>query len=145
MRDLISSILLLGGVAFVVLAGVGLQRFPDIFARMHAATKAATLGLLLVLAGVALQLSSPGDVAKLMLVAILMFVTAPVGAHMVGRAAYRSGTELSSETSVDELAESRSEKDKTGSSRLQDVGEDRGQSQEADETDDVGDRRQKDR
>lgn len=129
----------------MVLAGVGLQRFPDIFARMHAATKAATLGLLLVLAGVALQLSSPGDVAKLMLVAILMFVTAPVGAHMVGRAAYRSGTELSSETSVDELAESRSEKDKTSSSRLQDVGEDRGQSQEADETDDVGDRRQKDR
>lgn len=107
MRDLVSSILLLGGVAFVILAGIGLQRFPDIFARMHAATKAATLGLLLVLAGTALQLRSPGDVAKLMLVAILMFVTAPVGAHMVGRAAYRSGDELSPDTSIDELAESR--------------------------------------
>lgn len=106
MRDLISFVLLLAGVAFVLLAGIGLQKFPDVFARMHAATKAATLGLLLVLAGVALQLRSPGDIAKLVLVAILMFVTAPVGAHMVGRAAYRAGNELSPDTSVDELGES---------------------------------------
>ncbi|HVL50972.1 MAG TPA: monovalent cation/H(+) antiporter subunit G [Actinomycetota bacterium] len=105
MREILASILLLSGVAFVLLAGIGLQRFPDVFARMHAATKAATLGLLLVLAGTALQLSSPGDVAKLVLVAGLMFVTAPVGAHMVGRAAYRAGNELSPETSVDELAD----------------------------------------
>lgn len=105
MRDLLSAVLLLSGVVLMLLAGIGLQRFPDVFARMHAATKAATLGLLLVLAGVALQLDSPGDVAKLVLVAILMFVTAPVGAHMIGRAAYRAGNELSPETSVDELAE----------------------------------------
>ena len=105
MREILASILLLSGVAFVLLAGIGLQRFPDVFARMHAATKAATLGLLLVLAGTALQLRSPGDVAKLVLVAGLMFVTAPVGAHMVGRAAYRAGNELSPETSVDELAD----------------------------------------
>jgi len=105
MREILASILLLSGVAFVLLAGIGLQRFPDVFARMHAATKAATLGLLLVLAGTALQLRSPGDVAKLVLVAGLMFVTAPVGAHMVGRAAYRAGNELSPDTSVDELAD----------------------------------------
>ncbi|CAN5899395.1 monovalent cation/H(+) antiporter subunit G [soil metagenome] len=105
MRDAVSSALLLSGVVLVLLAGIGLQRFPDVFARMHAATKAATLGLLLVLAGVALQLRSPGDMAKLVLVAILMFVTAPVGAHMIGRAAYREGNELSPDTSIDELAE----------------------------------------
>ena len=104
MRDIAASVLLLSGVAFVLLAAIGLQRFPDVFARMHAATKAATLGLVLVLGGTGLRVESAGDVSKLALVGILMFVTAPIGAHMVGRAAYRSGTELNPNTVIDELA-----------------------------------------
>ena len=104
MRDIAASALLLSGVAFVLLAAIGLQRFPDVFARMHAATKAATLGLILVLGGTGLRVESAGDVSKLALVGILMFVTAPIGAHMVGRAAYRSGTELNPNTVIDELA-----------------------------------------
>lgn len=106
--DTVAAVLLLTGVSLTVLAGIGLQRFPDVFARMHAATKPATLGLALALAGTALRMERPGDIAKLVLVIILQFVTAPVGAHMVGRAAYRAGTELSPETVVDELAEARS-------------------------------------
>ena len=104
MGDAIASLLLLAGSVLAVLAGVGLHRFPDVFARMHAATKPATLGLVLLLAGAALRAGSPGDVAKLALVVGLQFLTAPVGAHMIGRAAYRAGTELSPATSVDELA-----------------------------------------
>jgi multicomponent Na+:H+ antiporter subunit G len=104
MRDFAAAVLLLSGVAFVLIAAIGLQRFPDVFARMHAATKAATLGLVLVLAGTGLRVESAGDVSKLALVGILMFVTAPIGAHMVGRAAYRSGTELHPNTVIDELA-----------------------------------------
>lgn len=102
--DVVVSVLLLSGTALAVIAAIGLQRFPDVFARMHAATKPATLGLLLVLVGAAARVSDPGDVAKLLLVGLLQFLTAPVGAHMVGRAAYRAGTELSPETSIDELA-----------------------------------------
>jgi multicomponent Na+:H+ antiporter subunit G len=102
--DVAAAVLLLTGVALAVVGGIGLQRFPDVFARMHAATKPATLGLVLVLCGAALRVEDPGDVAKLLLVWALQFVTAPVGAHMVGRAAYRAGTELSPATSVDELA-----------------------------------------
>ncbi|MDQ4070609.1 MAG: monovalent cation/H(+) antiporter subunit G [Actinomycetota bacterium] len=107
MLDVVAAVLILAGVALGVVAGVGLQRFPDVFARMHAATKPATLGLVLVLAGAAVRMEDRGDVAKLLLVVILQFVAAPVGAHMIGRAAYRSGVELSRLTSVDELGRDR--------------------------------------
>jgi multicomponent Na+:H+ antiporter subunit G len=107
MTDVIAAVLILVGVALAVTAGLGLQRFPDVFARMHSATKPATLGVVLVLAGAALRVEDRGDVAKLLLVVVLQFITAPVGAHMVGRAAYRAGTELSSATSIDELARDR--------------------------------------
>ncbi len=107
MSSVIASVLLLAGVGLSVVAGLGLQRFPDVFARMHAATKPATLGLVLVLAGAALRVDDTGDVAKLLLVVALQFVTAPVGAHMIGRAAYRAGTELSPTTTCDELARDR--------------------------------------
>ncbi|HVM09405.1 MAG TPA: monovalent cation/H(+) antiporter subunit G [Acidimicrobiales bacterium] len=105
MVDVIAAALLLSGTSLAVIAGIGLHRFPDVFARMHAATKPATLGLVLVLAGAALQVDRPGAVAKLLLVLAFQFITAPVGAHMVGRAAYRAGTELSPDTVVDELAD----------------------------------------
>lgn len=100
----LSGVLMVSGAALALIAGVGLQRFDDMFARMHAATKPATLGLALVLAGAALQVPDPGDVAKLLLVVVLQFLTAPVASHLLGRAAYRSGTELSDQTTVDELA-----------------------------------------
>ena len=89
--DVLSAVLLLAGVALAVVAAIGLVRFPDVFSRMHAATKPATLGLLLIVLGAALQMDERGDAVKLLLVAAFQFVTAPVAAHMVGRAAYRSG------------------------------------------------------
>ncbi|MCC5952582.1 MAG: monovalent cation/H(+) antiporter subunit G [Acidimicrobiia bacterium] len=105
--DVASAVLILSGVALALLAGVGLQKFPDVFARMHAATKPATLGLLLILIGTSLQVSDRRDIAKLSIVILLQFITAPVGAHMVGRAAYRDGTVMSPDTAIDELATAR--------------------------------------
>ena len=102
--DIAASVLILAGVPLAVLAGVGLQRFPDVFARMHSATKPATLGLLLVLVGTAFRLDDARDIARLLLVVLLQFATVAVGSHMVGRAAYRSGQELSGDTILDELA-----------------------------------------
>lgn len=105
--EIVASAFLLGGVGFALLAAIGLQQFDDVFARIHAATKAITLGLLLVVVGASLLMDERGDIAKLVLAAALQFVTAPVAAHMIGRAAYRAGTELSERTLVDELAERR--------------------------------------
>lgn len=101
--DVVSSFLLLTGVALAVLAGLGLVRFPDVFSRMHAATKPATLGLLLVMLGAALRQDSGSNATKLLLVAAFQFLTAPVAAHMIGRAAYRSGTGDLEGLVVDEL------------------------------------------
>ena len=90
--DVLSAVLMLTGVALTVIAAVGLVRLPDLFSRMHAATKTTTLGLALVLLGAALRVENGGDAAKLLLVGAFTFLTAPVGAHVLGRSAYRAGT-----------------------------------------------------
>ncbi len=101
--DVLSAVLLLSGVALALIAGLGLVRFPDVLSRMHAATKPTTLGVLLVTVGAALQVDTGGDRVKLLLVAAFQFLTAPVAAHMIGRAAYRSGTGGLDDLVVDEL------------------------------------------
>ncbi|HVM27348.1 MAG TPA: monovalent cation/H(+) antiporter subunit G [Mycobacteriales bacterium] len=102
-EDVVSSFLLLGGVALAIIAGIGLLRFPDVFSRMHAATKPATLGLLMVCLGAALEMEDGSHRSKLLLVAAFQFLTAPVAAHMIGRAAYRSGTGALDDLVVDDL------------------------------------------
>jgi len=103
--DVLAGVMMAVGCLLAVVAAIGLQRFPDVFARMHAATKPATLGLALVLLGAALVVPDPGSRAKLVLVVVFQLLTAPVGSHLVGRAAYHAGTELSEQTVVDELAD----------------------------------------
>jgi multicomponent Na+:H+ antiporter subunit G len=102
-REVLASAALLAGVFLAVVAGVGLLRFPDVFSRMHAATKPATLGLLLVVAGGVLLAEEASNAAKLVLVAAFQFLTAPVAAHMIGRAGYRAGTGDLEGLVVDEL------------------------------------------
>jgi multicomponent Na+:H+ antiporter subunit G len=91
--DVVVAVLLLTGAGLHLVAAVGLHRLPDVFCRMHAATKPATMGLLLVLAGTSLALGDARSVTKLALVGVLQFATNPVGGHMVGRAAWRAAPE----------------------------------------------------
>lgn len=105
MVDVISAVFILAGAGLAVLAGAGLHRFEDVFARMHAATKPATLGLVLVMLGASFHVENAGDIAKLLLVVVLQFLTAPVGGHMLARAAYRTGMATSPWLTLDELAE----------------------------------------
>lgn len=100
--EVVSSFLLLLGALLTVLAAVGLIRFRDLFTRMHAATKPATLGLLLILTGTAFVMPQANTMTKLILVILLQFITAPVGAHLIGRAAFRAGIELVPDTYLDE-------------------------------------------
>lgn len=86
----LSGALLIGGALLSLAASIGLLRFPDVAARMHAATKPQVLGLLLVLSGLALRLQSGTELATLLMVAVFQMATAPVAAHMIGRAAYRA-------------------------------------------------------
>lgn len=102
--EVVAGTMMTIGAVLAVIAGLGLQRFPDVFARMHAATKPATLGMALIVGGAALLVPDVGNKAKLLLALALQFITAPVGAHLVGRSAYRAGTELAEGTATDELA-----------------------------------------
>ncbi len=97
--------LVVAGATFALLAAVGLIRFKDVLTRMHAATKPATLGLILILSGTMLVMPTTKPLAKLALVILLQFITAPVGAHLLGRAAFRTGTPLQMGTTLDEAAE----------------------------------------
>lgn len=84
------------GAALVALAGLGLLRLPDLYTRMHAVTKATTLGLALLLLGSALEAWRAGHMPLVELLIIgLVFLTNPVGAHLLARAAYLSGLPMS--------------------------------------------------
>src|SRR6478735_9275305 len=89
--DVVSAVFLLCGAFLAFAAGVGVVRFPDLLARMHAATKPQVLGLILVLIALGLRLRSWSAVGMLVLVVIFQLMTSPVAAHMVGRAGYRTG------------------------------------------------------
>jgi len=89
--EVTAAVLLLTGVALTVVAALGVARLPDVLMRMHAQTKPAVLGLLLVLAGVALDVRDAGLTGTCLLVAAFQVLTAPVGAHMIGRTAHRAG------------------------------------------------------
>jgi multicomponent Na+:H+ antiporter subunit G len=96
--------LLLG--AFMCLAGaVGLVRFADTLSRLHAATKPQTLGLILVLMGLALTLRTWAAVTTLVFVGATQFFTSPVTAQLVGRSAYRHRNVRRDLLIVDELSD----------------------------------------
>lgn len=105
MNDVIAATLLVLGSLMSLTAAVGLVRFPDVLTRMHAATKPQTVGLLLVLAGIAVHFGSWTVLAMTLLVAAFQLVTAPVAAHMVARSAYRAGMHDPRHLSRDELAD----------------------------------------
>jgi len=91
MTDVIAGTCLIVGSLLALIAGIGLVRFPDVLTRMHAATKPQTLGVLLILLGLALRVEDRSVLAVIALAAVFQLVTAPVSAHMLGRAALRAG------------------------------------------------------
>lgn len=107
--DVIGALLLLCGAFLCFAAAVGVLRFPDVLSRMHAATKPQTLGLLLVVSGVAVSLRDPRALGVLLLVAVLQLITAPVSAHLVSRTAYRSNQVRDDLLATDDLARSLSD------------------------------------
>ncbi len=103
--ELLAVVVILIGALFGALGAFGLIRLPDVYLRSHAATKSATLGVLLVLTGAFLYLLiKDGHVSvKLLLGIVFVFITSPVAGHLNGRAAYRSGVPLDQSTVRDDL------------------------------------------
>ena len=102
-QTVISVSLLLLGALLMLLAGIGLLRMPDLFLRMSATSKAATFGVILIMLATAVYFNDLGVTARAIGIVIFVILTAPISAHMIGRAAYITGEKLWSETKVDEL------------------------------------------
>jgi multicomponent Na+:H+ antiporter subunit G len=109
MNDVIVNILIIAGGFFAAVAGLGLLRLPDVLMRMHASTKAGTLGVGLIVLGVSVHFASSLVITKALLIIAFLLLTAPVGAHLIGRAAYRRGIPLSENTLMDDNAMKRSD------------------------------------
>jgi multicomponent Na+:H+ antiporter subunit G len=103
MAQSLSALLMLVGALVMLLAAVGVVRMPDVFTRMHASTKSATLGVGCMLLGAALYFGDLAIAVRALAIIAFMFATAPVAAHLIGRAAYVSGVPLWEGTLSDDL------------------------------------------
>lgn len=103
MMEIISGILLIIGSLFILMAGVGLVKMPDLYTRMSATTKASTLGVGLVLIGTAIYFGNVGVTSRAIIIIIFLLLTAPIAAHMIARAAYFDGVPLWKKTWKDDL------------------------------------------
>lgn len=89
MADIILAILILIGGGFCFVAGLGVLRLPDVLIRMHASTKAGTLGSGLIMVAVAVYFADTATITRAVATILFLLITAPVAAHMIGRAAFK--------------------------------------------------------
>jgi multicomponent Na+:H+ antiporter subunit G len=103
--ELLAAIFILIGSIFSFLSAIGLIRLPDVYTRSHAASKSSTLGVLCTLVGTLLFFWITEGIfsIRLILGIFFVFLTAPVVAHVICRAAYRSNVELAKESVQDDL------------------------------------------
>lgn len=113
MTDIIIMILSTIGAIFILLAAVGVVRMPDIYLRISVTTKAATLGVGLVLVAASVYFADMSVTSRVIAIICFLFLTAPISAHMIGRAAYFTGTRLWKRSTMDDL-EGKYDQNKSG-------------------------------
>ena len=92
--NFLSSVLLMGGAVFFLAGTLGLLRFPDVYSRLHALTKADNVGLGLIIIGLLLHTPSWAIAAKLILIWVLVLFAGASVAHLVARGALQRGIKL---------------------------------------------------
>lgn len=102
-QNYLAGILLVIGAAFSLTASVGILRLPDIYSRMHAASKAGTLGSGLMLIALAVFSGDVGTVTRALAGVVFFLLTAPVAAHLLARAAHAAGYRLWTQSVQDEM------------------------------------------
>lgn len=102
--DLGAAVVLLGSL-FTLLAAIGVNRFNDVFIRMHALSKASTLGVLLAIGGATIAAATINDVSSAALAALLHLGTSPIGNNIIARATYWAEGIPHGIDTYDELAE----------------------------------------
>ena len=102
--DIAAGLLVICGAFFSVVAAVGVLRFPDLYTRMHAASKAGTLGSGTLLLAMAVQAGESDVITRAVAGVVFLLLTTPVSAHLLAKAAYLAGVKPSEDTVVDEFA-----------------------------------------
>ena len=118
MNEIIGSLVILVGALFLLLAAIGIVRMPDSYNRIQAGTKATTLGLILVLTGIAIY--HPGWTWKLIVLIYFVLLSNPTSSHALARAAHRRGICITDATVIDQLE---SFEEETGGADGQEGGE----------------------
>jgi len=97
------GLLLLAGAAFGLLAALGMLRLPDLYSRMHAASKAGIVGAGLIFVGIAVVCQDGAVILRAMIGILFLVLTTPVSAHLLARAAYLAGHRPSELTVLNEM------------------------------------------
>lgn len=105
MAEIVAALLLVLGAATMLIAAIGLVRFPDAFLRMHAATKAGVIGAGLCALGAACALGDAATWIKAALIVAFLIVTTPIASHALGRAAWQAGAPFAPATRVAPIPE----------------------------------------
>lgn len=105
LTEIVVSIFLLLGGGLITLGSIGILRLPDLYSRLHAATKSATLGVISIMFAVFVFFLAEGIfIGKILLTIVFVFLTAPVAGFMISRSAYRIGVKLWDQSIQDDLA-----------------------------------------
>ena len=102
-QDIVSAFFLIIGSFFIFVASVGMLRFPDIYTRMHAASKSISLGIGCLLIGAIFHFVTALILLKAIAVLLFIFMTMPVAAQMISRVAYLRKVRMWNKTWVDEM------------------------------------------
>ena len=105
MQDILSMALMIIGSTLMLLASLGILRFPDLYMRISAATKASTLGAGCCLMSLAVHFNELSIISRSLATIAFVAITSPVAAHLISRSAYLSGTPLWKDSIIDELKE----------------------------------------
>jgi multicomponent Na+:H+ antiporter subunit G len=101
--DIVVGLMIVGGAGFSLVASIGINRFPDAYCRMHAASKAGTLGSGVILLALALHADDTATVMRAIAGFVFLLLTAPVAAHLLAKASYEAGYKLWGRSVKDEM------------------------------------------
>jgi multicomponent Na+:H+ antiporter subunit G len=103
MFEIIAAILIIAGSLFMLIAALGIIKLHDVYMRMHAITKASSLGIVLLLMAVVVVHPSLESIIGAVMVIVFIIATAPVATHMIARVSHMMGIPLSKGAVVNEL------------------------------------------
>ncbi|ASY62088.1 Na(+) H(+) antiporter subunit G [Sinorhizobium sojae CCBAU 05684] len=103
--SLLVALIMVVGAGFSLLAALGIIRFPDLYTRMHSASKAGTVGSGLLLFAAGVHSLDPAILARALAAFVFFVLTAPISAHLLAKAAHQAGYRMSRLSVIDQMPE----------------------------------------